>query len=186
MKARLVLAVAITAAWSSTSPAQRLGRAVVPEHYDIHLSPDFSTDTFAGEVTLRVRVAQPVRSITLNAAEIEFQTVTVTAAGKRQTATVALDRSAETATFTVPDAIPAEAATIAIRYTGTLNDKLRGFYLSEANGREYAITQLEATDARRAFPSFDEPSMKATFAVSATIDARDTAISNGRLLSDNP
>ena len=186
MKARLALAAAIIAAWSSTSPAQRLGRAVVPEHYDIHLTPDFSTDTFAGEVTLRVRLAQPARSITLNAAEIEFQTVTIAAAGNRQTATVALNPSAETATFTVPVTIPGESATIAIRYTGTLNDKLRGFYLSRANGREYAITQLEATDARRAFPSFDEPSMKATFAVSATIDTRDTAISNGRLLSDTP
>jgi aminopeptidase N len=185
MKARLALAVAIIAAWSSTSPAQRLTRAVVPEHYDIHLSPDFSTDTFAGELSLRVRLARPSRSITLNAAEIEFQTVTITAAGTQQTAAVALDRAAETATFTVPELI-AESATIAIRYTGTLNDKLRGFYLSQANGRDYAITQLEATDARRAFPSFDEPSMKATFAVSATIDARDTAISNGRLLSDTP
>ena len=81
---------------------------------------------------------------------------------------------------------PAGPATIAIRYTGQLNDKLRGFYLSRANNREYAITQLEATDARRAFPSFDEPAMKATFAVSATIDAGDTAISNGRVLSDTP
>ncbi len=95
-------------------------------------------------------------------------------------------RDSETATLTVPQPIPAGAAAIAIRYTGRLNDQLRGFYLSRANNRDYAITQLEATDARRAFPSFDEPAMKATFAVSATIDARDTAISNGRLLSDTP
>ena len=186
MKARLAAAAAIVLAWSSTSPAERLGRAVVPEHYDIRLTPDFATDTFAGEVAVRVRLAQATRSITLNAAEIEFQAVTIAAGGARQAATIALESSAETATFTVPESVPAGSATIAIRYTGTLNDKLRGFYLSRANGREYAVTQLEATDARRAFPSFDEPSMKATFSLSATIDAKDTAISNGPLLSDVP
>src|SRR5262249_28473585 len=50
----------------------------------------------------------------------------------------------------------------------------------------YAVTQLEATDARRMFPSFDEPALKATFALTATIDAGDHAISNGAVLSDTP
>jgi aminopeptidase N len=86
----------------------------------------------------------------------------------------------------VPIRLGAGPASIHITYTGHLNNKLRGFYLSRANNRKYAITQLEATDARRAFPSFDEPAFKATFAVSVTIDSGDTAISNGRVLSDTP
>jgi aminopeptidase N len=76
--------------------------------------------------------------------------------------------------------------TIDVAYTGILNDKLRGFYISEANGRKYAVTQMEATDARRAFPSFDEPSFKATFDVSLTVATGDTAISNGRVVADTP
>jgi len=59
-------------------------------------------------------------------------------------------------------------------------------YLSKANNRRYAVTQLEATDARRMFPSFDEPAFKATFALSATIDEGDHAISNGAVVSDTP
>jgi signal transduction histidine kinase len=70
----------------------------------------------------------------------------------------------------VPKAIPAGPATIAIRYSARLNDQLRGFYLSHGNGRDYAVTQLEATDARRAFPSFDEPALKATFDIALTIE----------------
>jgi aminopeptidase N len=167
-------------------PAQRLAPAVTPEHYTIHLAPDFATDTFAGRVSISVRLSEPSRSITLHAAEIEFHDTTITAAGSKQDAMVSLDLERETATLTVPREMPAGAATIDIRYTGLLNDKLRGFYLSRANNREYAITQLEPTDARRAFPSFDEPAFKATFALSATIDSADTAISNGRLLSDTP
>ena len=166
--------------------AQRLPPGAIPEHYEIHLAPDFATDTFAGRVSILVRLTEPTRAITLNAAEIEFHETTITAAGATQPATVSLDREKETATLTVAGALPSGPATIAIRYTGLLNDKLRGFYLSRANNRKYAITQLEATDARRAFPSFDEPALKATFAISATIDAGDTAISNGRVLSDTP
>ncbi len=86
----------------------------------------------------------------------------------------------------MPQRLPAGPATIEMTYTGILNDKLRGFYISKANGRNYAVTQMEATDARRAFPSFDEPAFKATFDVSMMIDSGDTAISNGAQLSDTP
>jgi len=85
----------------------------------------------------------------------------------------------------VPGELPKGPAEIRIAYTGVLNDKLRGFYLStDASGRRYAVTQFEATDARRAFPGFDEPALKATFDVSMTIDRGDVAISNGRVISD--
>jgi aminopeptidase N len=112
--------------------------------------------------------------------------VTIESGGITQKATVALDEKKETATLSVPKALPKGKASISITYTGILNGQLRGFYLSKANGRNYAVTQLEATDARRAFPCFDEPAFKATFAVTLMIDAADTAISNGRQLSDTP
>ena len=99
----------------------------------------------------------------VHAAEITFGEVTIEDAGGSQTATVALNEKNETATLSVARAMPRGAATVHITYTGILNDKLRGFYLSKANGRNYAVSQMEATDARRAFPSFDEPAYKATF-----------------------
>jgi aminopeptidase N/puromycin-sensitive aminopeptidase len=58
---------------------------------------------------------------------------------------------------------PAGPAEIHIFFAGILNDKLRGFYLSQSERRKYAVTQFEATDARRAFPCFDEPAYKAVF-----------------------
>ncbi len=182
----VVPVVVLLCAIAITAPAQRLARTAIPDHYDIHLAPDFGTDTFAGRVSISVRLAESTRSITLHATEIEFHEATITAGGVAQPASVSLDLDEETATLTVARALPRGRATIRIRYTGLLNDKLRGFYLSRANNRKYAITQLEATDARRAFPSFDEPALKATFAVSTTIDVGDTAISNGLVVSDTP
>ncbi len=85
-----------------------------------------------------------------------------------------------------PSELPAGKVTLAIRYTGILNDKLRGFYLSKTRTRNYAVTQFEPTDARRAFPSFDEPALKATYDITLVIDSADTAISNTNIISDKP
>ena len=142
VKRAALAALFLASAYALVTPAQRLLPTIVPEHYDIHLSPDFATDTFGGSVTIRVRLAEPTQAISLHAAEIEFHEATVTAAGRTQTAAVSLSPESETATLSVPASMPAGPATIAIRYTGLLNDKLRGFYRSTANGREYAITQL--------------------------------------------
>ena len=104
------------------------------------------------------------RAITLHAAEIDFGEVTIEAAAGTQTARVTLDEKTRNGdAHRAAGGARRAAATIQVTYTGILNDKLRGFYLSKANGRRYAVTQMEATDARRAFPSFDEPAFKATF-----------------------
>ena len=173
-------------ALASSAPAQRLPDNVAPDHYTLWFAPDLNAETFRGRETIRITMRHAARSITLHAAEITFGDVTVTTGTRRQKARVSLDPKTETAMLTVPQEIPAGPASIQITYIGILNNKLRGFYLSQANGRKYAVTQMEATDARRAFPSFDEPQLKATFDVSLMVDAKDTAISNGAQLTDSP
>ncbi|MFN5602793.1 MAG: M1 family peptidase, partial [Acidimicrobiaceae bacterium] len=74
---------------------------------------------------------------------------------------------------------------IHISFTGTLNDKLRGFYRStftdgDGNTRTIATTQMQSTDCRRAFPCFDEPDFKATFAIDLTFNNDLLAVSNGK------
>ena len=100
------------------------------------------------------------------------------------TAVVTLDTRREQATFTFAQALPAGRVRLSIEYKGILNDKLRGFYLSKTKLRRYGVTQFESTDARRAFPSFDEPALKATFDVALVVDAGDTAISSMKMVSD--
>jgi aminopeptidase N/puromycin-sensitive aminopeptidase len=166
--------------------AQRLPATVLPEHYTLTLTPDLKAATFSGVESIDVTVKTPVSSITLNSAEITFQSVTVSAAGQKQNADVSLDAEKQQATFTFPAPIPAGNAKLTIVYTGILNNELRGFYLSKTARRNYAVTQFESTDARRAFPSFDEPAFKATFDVALVIDAGDTAISNSPIATDAP
>ena len=179
-------ALCLTLWLPARAAAQRLPQTVKPIHYDITVAPDLAAARFTGEETIRVQLAEATRTIVLNAAEIEFQEVTVRAAGATHKADVVVDEKAEQARFTIAAPVPAGEAELHIRYTGTLNDDLRGLYLSRANNRRYAVTQLEATDARRMFPSFDEPAFKATFALTAIVDAGDRAISNGEIVSDTP
>jgi aminopeptidase N/puromycin-sensitive aminopeptidase len=167
-----------------TALAQRLPEGAAPAHYTLSFNINFPNNTFEGDEAIALKLSRPGKSITLNAVEIDFHAVTVTAAGKTQAAKVALDEKNEMATFTVENEIPAGGASVHIRYTGHLNDKLRGPYLSTFNGRKYAVTQMEATDARVAFPSFDEPAYKATFDITAIVDKGDTAISNNVVVSD--
>ena len=163
--------------------AQRLPGTVRPEHYSITLTPDLKAATYSGSESIDVTLTQPTTTIRLNATEIAFKSAKVSAGGKEQTAAVTLDSDKQQATLTVPDQLPAGKAVISIEFTGTLNNELRGFYLSKTPKRNYAVTQFEAVDARRAFPCFDEPALKATFDVTLVVDAGDTAISNSPIAS---
>ncbi|MGE3704243.1 MAG: M1 family metallopeptidase [Vicinamibacterales bacterium] len=168
----------------ATAGAQRLPDTVTPSHYDLAFDVDLAAARFRGEATITVRFAEAATQVLLNAVDLTFDDVTITSGGQVQAAAVTL--RPQMALLTVKTPVPAGPAEIHIRYQGVLNSQLRGFYLSQANGRRYAVSQMEATDARRAFPCFDEPAFKATFAITLIVDRGDTAISNGRLLADTP
>lgn len=164
--------------------AERLAGTAVPDHYDLAFDLDLPHARFDCTETIQVRLTEPSRRIVLHAVDLEFRESTIESHGITDNASVTLDGATETAALTVSREIPAGVVTIRLRFGGRLGDKLRGLYLSRAAGRRYAVTQFESTDARRAFAAFDEPAYKATFAIAVTIDRRDTAISNGRVLSD--
>ncbi|MGI4852861.1 MAG: M1 family aminopeptidase [Janthinobacterium lividum] len=179
---RLHFVASFAALFALSATAQRLPADVHAQHYALHLTPDLKTATFTGAETIDVVLDRPSTTIILNSIELKISSVK---AGK-QTGTVAYDEGKEQATFTFPVALPAGKVSLAIDYTGILNDKLRGFYLSKTAKRNYAVTQFESTDARRAFPAFDEPAMKATFDLSLTVDKGDMVIANTNMLSDKP
>jgi aminopeptidase N len=189
MRAAFIFAAALGLCCLASSPAalaQRLPTTVTPTHYKLSLTPDLKAATFAGVEQIDVNIKQPTNAITLNSAEIAFKSVTIDQGGTKQTATVSLDADKQQATFTFPNALAAGPAILYINYTGILNNELRGFYLSKTARRNYAVTQFEATDARRTFPSFDEPAFKAAFDISLTVDAGDTVISNTAIDTDTP
>ncbi len=169
----------------STSPnPYRLARDVVPSAYRIFLTPDLEAATFAGRVEIDVDVNASVTALVLNALDVTLGAAVLVADGATwRSGPAVLDHTYETATFAFDEALPQGPATVTIEYTGVLNDLLVGFYRSTFTDEHdvthtIATTQFEHSDARRAFPCFDEPSFKATFQVNLTVPAHLKAYSN--------
>jgi aminopeptidase N len=182
---QVIVVCACTIALTCIASAQRLPDIAAPDHYKLTLTPDLVKETFSGGEVIRVRVLKPTSEIVINAADINFEDVSVTSGGATQKAKVSLDKEKEQATLALDKQLQPGPATIEIKYTGTLNHDMRGFYIGKQdNGQKYAATQLEATDARRAFPSFDEPAYKATFDITVVADKGMTVISNTKPVSD--
>jgi puromycin-sensitive aminopeptidase len=172
-----------------TTNPYRLPRTVVPSRYELTLEPDLSAATFTGQSAVEVEVVESTDEIVLNAIELEIHEAWVERRdGTRLAADVRLDEATERATFTFPSRLDKGEWFVHTRFSGILNDKLRGFYRStftDDAGVEHTIatTQFEATDARRAFPCWDEPDLKASFAVTLVVPDGMLADSNAGELS---
>ena len=166
----------------STLMDGRLPGRVRPERYLLQLKVVPEERRFEGEVTIEVQVAESTDTVTLHALELEISE----AAGGSDSlpARLSADPTSETTTLTFPQPLPAGPARLHLRFSGKLNRQLRGLYEAHAGGETYAFTQFEATDARRMFPCFDEPGMKARFRLTATIPSHLTALSNMPIASE--
>jgi puromycin-sensitive aminopeptidase len=175
---------------STTPNPYRLARSVVPSAYRIFLTPDLESFTFAGRVEIDVEITEVVDRFTLNALDLELGAATVSADGTSyRSLEHTTDETYQTATFVFERELPVGPAIIEIAFDGTLNDKLVGFYRStytDVHGVDHVIatTQFENTDARRAFPCWDEPAFKATFQVNLTVPSALKTYSNYPAESD--
>ena len=163
---------------------------VKPSKYRMTLQPDLETFTFKGEQTVDIEVVEPTARIKVNAADLEISGVTLTRDGSvTQAQSISLDAETETATLDFGRTLSPGAAQLEMEFTGILNDRLVGFYRSEyqdADGqtRYLATTQFEATDARRAFPCWDEPAQKAVFDVTLVFADGYQTVSNTPIVEE--
>ena len=173
----------------------RLPGDVRPSRYDLRLVPDLPTARFSGEVTIELDVAVPTSSITLHSLDLIITDARVVDDRGSQRATVELDPDRELAAITVERGLEAGAARLHLVFDGELNDQLVGFYRStfassepsgDAVEHTIAVTQFESTHARRAFPCFDEPAMKAVFSVTLDVDDSLLVVANTAEISRTP
>jgi puromycin-sensitive aminopeptidase len=158
----------------------RLPRHTLPHRYELVLEPDLDAARFSGHVEIEVTTTDSATEIVLNAIELEIASCTVDGTD----APFRLDESTERLVITPGSGVTVGDHVVAIRFAGTLNDQLRGFYRStyrDADGTERVIatTQMQSTDCRRAFPCWDEPDFKAVFGVTLVVAPGLLAVSNG-------
>ena len=134
---------------------------------------------------------EPTSTVVLNAIELDVVRAGLVDASGTSLAegSIAHEPAYERIALTFADPLDTGIHRLALVFRGVLNDRLHGFYRStyeDAAGRTrvLATTQFEATDARRAFPCWDEPDLKAVFGVTLVVPVEMVAVSCGPVVED--
>lgn len=162
-----------------------LPKTVLPSRVDLALDLDPEANNFAGQVRIRLRVLKPVPAIVLHAHELQADEATLVQAGGRSRAlTVAVDAATQTWRLVPTDRRPVNAGawTLLIRYRGQVQSTgeslYRVGYRLDGKPANMLATQLQAVNARRLLPVFDEPVFRSVFAVQVRAPAALQVLSN--------
>uniref|UniRef100_A0A4W6DVB5 Puromycin-sensitive aminopeptidase n=1 Tax=Lates calcarifer TaxID=8187 RepID=A0A4W6DVB5_LATCA len=174
-------------------PFVRLPTDVYPVNYGLSLKPDLIDFTFEGKLEALVEVTQATNQIVMNCADIDIITASFAPQGGEEINATGFNyqNEDEKVTLSFPSALQKGSGTLKIDFVGELNDKMKGFYRSKyttpaGDIRYAAVTQFEATDARRAFPCWDEPAIKATFDITLIVPKDRVALSNMNVIDRKP
>ncbi|MES2581089.1 MAG: M1 family metallopeptidase [Pseudomonadota bacterium] len=181
--ALLSIAAQAESRFSFASTPGKLPKNVVPLEYKIHIVPDLVALTFSGTEEITIDVRSPARKIVLNANQIEIDAASLNGQGaEQQSLQPQLDKEQQTLTFSLPRPLATGRYTLSLRYRGVINRSAQGLYYDRykvgADEKIMLGSNLEATDARSFFPSWDEPVFRARFQMTADVPASFTAISN--------
>ncbi|XP_068751951.1 puromycin-sensitive aminopeptidase-like [Montipora capricornis] len=169
---------------ATKKPFERLPTSVLPKNYNLTLQPNLTEFTFTGKEVIDVEVGQATDKVKMNCLDIDIKFANFSASGSAvNSSDISYNKEEETVTISFPTPLPVGKCQLYLDYTGELNDKMKGFYRSkytspEGQDKYCAVTQFEPTDARRAFPCWDEPALKATFDVTLIVPKDRVALSN--------
>ena len=167
----------------------KLPKGVMPIHYRIELRPDLDKAVLPGSEVIDIEVSEPTDRIVLNAVEMTFDRAELEDEDG-QIAAVTLDAKAQTATLTFPRPISAGPHRLDIVFAGRINSFGRGLfavdYPTETGRKRMIASHLEPADARRIFPCWDEPALKARFEPTVTVPETYMAISNMTVAREEP
>jgi aminopeptidase 2 len=157
---------------------------VEPLHYEVELQPGFETFEFNGSVAVELQVHRSTRTITTHALQLQIHKAFIEQNGQRMDAIATqFDPEYQTVTFEFASEVKEGHVVFKSEFTGIHNDQMAGFYRSgysdkDGNKKFMMVTQFCATDARRCFPCWDEPALKATFDVILYVPQDKTALGN--------
>ncbi|KAG6476949.1 hypothetical protein ZIOFF_066199 [Zingiber officinale] len=174
----------------------RLPKFAIPHNYNISISVDFSQFTFLGAIEITIDIVSPTKYLVLNFVDLVIEHDSIwfggglgcNGEGLKHPSNIVEVKEDEILIIGFDDILPIGKGILGIRYNGTINDQLRGFYASayEQYGemQTMLVTQFEPTDARRCFPCWDEPAFKATFKIALEVPSNLVALSNMPAISE--
>jgi len=176
--------IAAPAAVSETAPAGKLGTAAEPTHYRLALTIDPEAERFSGRAEIDTTFHESRSTLFLHGKDLTVsEAVAVLADGTRVAAIYEDTDKSGVVKLTFAREVPSGSATLVFAYDAPFNRSLQGLYKVD-RGDSYIFSQLEAIDARRVFPSFDEPRFKTPFDVTVVSKAEDRVVSNTPVTSE--
>jgi len=154
-----------------------LGTDVIPTSYQLNLKIVPELDQFSGRAAIELEIAEPLSHFYLHGKNLEVSKVQLLTADSRLDASYEQVDKSGIARINLPQAISGSAR-LEIEYSAPFGQSLEGLYKVSESGEDYAFTQFEAIDARKAFPGFDEPGFKAPFDITLIVPENHVAISN--------
>ncbi len=179
--AAVVAGMPPAAAQDAAVPGLRLPRDVVPLAYAPQLTIDPGAERFSGRIDIEVRVDRPTALVWLNARDLTLESARFasTAAAAQPVDATIVKGSDDVVGLRFARPLPVGTATLTIRYTGRIESvSAIGVFRQQDRGAWYAFTQFEPLDARRAFPCFDEPDLKAAWTLTLTVPEAMRAFAN--------
>ncbi|XP_035539457.1 aminopeptidase M1-like isoform X1 [Juglans regia] len=177
--------------WEQFKGQTRLPKFAIPKRYDLFLKPDLSACTFSGTVQVSLDIIEGTKFLVLNALEIVIQEVRFTDSNNQtyRPCDVVLEGNDEILVLVFKELLNVGEGVLWIEFSAALNQHLIGFYkCSYMDGgvkKNMAATQFEPVEARRCFPCWDEPALKATFKITLDVPSDLTALSNMPIADEN-
>ena len=167
------------------SPGLRLGDEVQPVRYALDLTLVPERDHFSGVVDIEVALKARTSAIMLHADELAIESATLVVGGEEVAARPVL-LPPDVVGLVLAHPVEPGSAHLRIAYRGALHaGESDGLYVDIDGGERYIYTQFEAIDARRAFPSFDEPRFKVPWTVTLHVKKEHVALTNSPEVSES-
>ncbi|CAF0921394.1 unnamed protein product [Adineta ricciae] len=166
---------------ASNQSSYRLPTSVKPTNYRLYIDASRLEEfIFHGTVDIDVRINQYVNEIVLNSAELNITTVRFREDGFDSflRGTVQYREYHEQIIIKFNQTLNIGSGCLSLTFNGIISDQLHGFYRTKSHDHVGACTHFEPGYARRAFPSFDEPSFKANFCITIRASKGLTTLSN--------
>ncbi len=165
----------------------QLPQTVEPLEYHLKLKVDPRQKRFSGSVTILLNVKESSRIVWLHGRNLRVRKVVAhTAAGDAVAGSYREVDDTGLAQIRFPDVLNPGRATLIIDYEADFNQGLAGLYRTNDGPDYYAVTQFEATDARLAFPGFDDPRFKTPFSITLRVPKDMIAIANTAIAQERP
>jgi puromycin-sensitive aminopeptidase len=150
----------------------------VPKRYELSFVVEPARSEFSGAVTTHIEIHESTQLIILHAVDLNISRAVLSTGQLQMEGIITPDPGSETVVLDFKERLCSGPAKLLMTFEGRLNQQMKGLYEARAGEERYAFTQFEATDARRAFPCFDEPGFKAVFHIIVEIPADLVAVSN--------